>query len=301
MSESWGGTGSGWGNPVVGSTALRIPAINSPNFNLANPGASPSPSWAILQSGLAYFFGLILTGGTFTGPDYIINPQGAFFYTGTPAADALALSIVPSGSVADPFDNIAFSGVSTYSPAIGPGYFQYNTEQGETEVFYGLHMNNWTSSLAISTFTPTVVGGVIQNITTFYGGALFAVDGTTSNPSTITNGPFVRIPTASFLNGWVPGGGGNDFNGIVYRMNNDGSFEIWFDIINPAAKVNSTVYTFSSPFIPQKNQKHQIAGSIAGAVWATLDNSGNFIMTGNTAANAEINGRCMFYLGAFPP
>lgn len=124
--------------------------------------------------------------------------------------------------------------------------------------------------------------------------------GTPANPSVITNGAFTRI-ASPFSNGWVSGGGINDSNGIIYRMNNDGNFEIWFDIINPGAQVNSVVHTFSSPFIPQKNLKHQIAGSLAGAVWATLDSSGNFIMTGNTAANAEIAGRCMFYLGTIPP
>ena len=79
-----------------------------------------------------------------------------------------------------------------------------------------------------------------------------------------------------------------------------GTSMVWLDIINPNAKVNSVVVTFAAPFIPQKNQKHQIAGSIAGAVWATLDTSGNLTMTGNTGANQEINGRCMFYLGAIP-
>jgi hypothetical protein len=113
MSESWGGTGGGWGNPVVGGTALRIPAINSPNFNLANPTASPSPSWAILQNGLAYFFGLILSGGTITGPDYIINTSGAFFYSGTPALGNLLLSIAATGGT-DVYGNVYKSGFVVY-------------------------------------------------------------------------------------------------------------------------------------------------------------------------------------------
>jgi hypothetical protein len=71
--------------PVVADTALLVPAINSPNFNLQNPAASPQPSWAILQNGLAYFFGLTIEGGTITGPDYIINTSGIFIYSGTPA------------------------------------------------------------------------------------------------------------------------------------------------------------------------------------------------------------------------
>jgi hypothetical protein len=75
--------------PVVSNTGLLVPAVNSPNFNLQNPAASPTPSWAILQNGLAYFFGLTLFGGTITGPDYIINTSGIFIYNGTPAAGNL--------------------------------------------------------------------------------------------------------------------------------------------------------------------------------------------------------------------
>lgn len=124
--------------------------------------------------------------------------------------------------------------------------------------------------------------------------------GTPTTPSIITNGGWTRV-TSPYSNGWVTSGGAPDVTGIVYRMNNDGSFEVWLDIINPGAKVNSVVTNFPAPFRPQNNQKHEIAGSIAGAVWAQLNTNGDLVMVGNTAANAEINGRCMFYLGAFPP
>jgi hypothetical protein len=80
----------GFGNPIVGGGgALVYPSIHSPNFNVANPGASPNPSWAVLKNGLAYFFGLVLAGGTITGPDYIISPAGIFIYSGTPATGNL--------------------------------------------------------------------------------------------------------------------------------------------------------------------------------------------------------------------
>lgn len=101
----------GWGKPSVGGTALRIPAINSPNFNLTNPLSSPSPSWAILQSGIAYFFGLVLSGGTITGPDYIINTAGAFFYSGSPALGNLIVSIAGAAGV-DAFGNVFPQGIN---------------------------------------------------------------------------------------------------------------------------------------------------------------------------------------------
>ncbi len=111
MSESWGTPGGGWGNPAFGSTSLRLPAINSPNFNLANPSASPSPSWAILANGLAYFFGVVLSGGTVTGPDYIINSSGIFFYSGTPATGNLIGSWA-AASGTDAFGNAYGAGLT---------------------------------------------------------------------------------------------------------------------------------------------------------------------------------------------
>lgn len=99
--------------PVVSNTALLVPAINSPNFNLQNPPASPSPSWAILQNGLAYFFGLILSGGTILGPDYIINTSGIFFYTGTPTLGNLVSSSASVGGV-DQFGNVFQAGDWVY-------------------------------------------------------------------------------------------------------------------------------------------------------------------------------------------
>jgi hypothetical protein len=80
----------GFSNPIIGGGgALVYPMIRSPNFNPLNPPASPSPSWAILKNGLAYFVGLVLTGGTITGPDYIINTAGIFIYSGPPATGNL--------------------------------------------------------------------------------------------------------------------------------------------------------------------------------------------------------------------
>lgn len=116
MSESWGTPGGGWGNPVVGGAALRIPALTSPNFNLANPTASPNPSWAILANGLAYFFGVVLAGGTITGPDYIINTAGIFFYSGTPALGNLIGSWTTSAGT-DAFGNVYGPGLTIGSPS----------------------------------------------------------------------------------------------------------------------------------------------------------------------------------------
>lgn len=90
----------GWQDPVVGGTILRIPGIQSPNFSMAGQSG-----WAILQSGLAFFFNVVLSGGTITGPDFIFNPQGLFFYSGSPGGPVAPVS----GSVSSPgsFSNLA--------------------------------------------------------------------------------------------------------------------------------------------------------------------------------------------------
>jgi hypothetical protein len=106
----------GFANPIIGGGgALVYPSIHSPNFNVANPMASPSPSWAILKNGLAYFFGLVLSGGTVTGPDYIINTAGIFIYSGAPAAGNLLISLA-GASGNDQFGNPFFQGLTVYGP-----------------------------------------------------------------------------------------------------------------------------------------------------------------------------------------
>lgn len=104
--------GTPFPNPVVqnGTGSLVIPQIQSPNFS-----QSSETGWAILQSGLAFFFDVILSGGTITGPDYIINTSGAFFYSGTPAAGNLILSIASVGG-ADQFGNGYGAGFSSFGP-----------------------------------------------------------------------------------------------------------------------------------------------------------------------------------------
>lgn len=104
----------GFSNPLVGGGgALVYPSVHSPNFDVADPLASPSPSWAILKTGIAYFFGLDITGGTITGPDYIINSAGAFFYNGAPAAGNLLVSIAGAAG-ADEFGNAYIAGSALY-------------------------------------------------------------------------------------------------------------------------------------------------------------------------------------------
>jgi len=110
-----------------GGGNLAIPSIQSPNFNLSNPSSSPNPSWAILQSGIAYFVGLVLSGGTITGPDYIINSAGIFIYSGVPALGNLVGSWASVAGV-DGFGNPYQKDLTVY---IGNGgYVNVNSSGG---------------------------------------------------------------------------------------------------------------------------------------------------------------------------
>lgn len=148
-------------NPLVGGTVLRQPAIQSPNFNAANPSASPSPSWAILQSGLAYFFGLVLSGGTITGPDYIINSSGIFIYSGTPANGNLIGSWA-GASGTDTFGNSYPQGINITKGAISGTSLTGGTITGTT--FNGTNFVMNSSGAFFYNGTPAL-GNLSQSIT----------------------------------------------------------------------------------------------------------------------------------------
>lgn len=78
---------------IVGGTALRIPAIQSPNFSAGSLG------WIIRADGSAEF-----NGATFRGNVVIQSNQAVLFYSATPAAGNLVGSISPVGGT-DGFGN----------------------------------------------------------------------------------------------------------------------------------------------------------------------------------------------------
>lgn len=60
-------------------------------------------------------------GATFNGTNFTINANGAFFYSGTPAANNLILSVCTIVGFVDPHGNNTLSGTTTYTPISG-GY-----------------------------------------------------------------------------------------------------------------------------------------------------------------------------------
>lgn len=115
-----------WMDPIVGGIALRIPAIQSPNY------AAGSAGWTINVDGSAEFNNLTIR-GTFVGTDYIINSSGAFFYSGTPAAGNLITSIAANSGV-DGFGNPYPAGLNNQAGAVAGDQFA-NINQGN--IFLG--------------------------------------------------------------------------------------------------------------------------------------------------------------------
>lgn len=97
---------SGWGNPMVGGTVLRIPAIQSPNFSLVN-----KTGWYVDSLGNAYFFNVTAT-GTITATTVVVSGAtgGVFIYSGAPAAGNLVGAWAGSGG-SDSFGNSFVAGV----------------------------------------------------------------------------------------------------------------------------------------------------------------------------------------------
>jgi hypothetical protein len=90
----------GFVNPIVGGTALRIPAIQSPDFQAGSAG------WIIRIDGSAEFNNVIIRGG-------VIVSGTSLYYNGTPAAGNLFMSISAAAGT-DSFGNAYVKGLGLY-------------------------------------------------------------------------------------------------------------------------------------------------------------------------------------------
>jgi hypothetical protein len=176
----------GFSNPIVGGGgALVYPSVHSPNFNVANPPASPNPSWAILKTGLAYFFGLIVTGGTITGPNYVINSAGAFFYSGTPAPGNLVATIAGA------------AGTDTVGNAyLGRGFTSYFVQGGTA--FANNYSQNTIQNYSCATGQagPYVAGNALFE-TNALQALMLAVDGAGNQSDVIVGAAAVNVQSGN--------------------------------------------------------------------------------------------------------
>jgi len=103
---------------VVGSTVLRRPAIQSPNYVAGTSG------WTVNADGSAEFNNLTIR-GTFAGTDFIISSAGLFLYSPSEGAGNLIASIAPAAGT-DQFGNAYQGGITSYSSSTD--YFQITAD-----------------------------------------------------------------------------------------------------------------------------------------------------------------------------
>lgn len=143
------GGGSGFNNSIIaGQGTLIRTMIQSPNYV---PGVS---GWTINKDGSAEFNNMTIR-GKFSGTNFEINSNGAFFYSGVPATGNLLATITPAAGT-DPFNN---------------PYKQSVTSYGVAESFVNLLNNQITIGTSPSDSGGHIVGGAGQiNYTSGLGG-----------------------------------------------------------------------------------------------------------------------------------
>lgn len=246
-------------NPVVGGTVLRIPAIQSPNFN-----ESAGTGWAIFQNGNAFFFNITATGTItateFIGTDFVITASGIFFYSGTPGPGNPPIVSASEGGT-DPYGNPVQSGVVSQSG-------------GQTSALSGAELV-FSSGGFISGSSGLVLGGNIGlnaiEVLLPFSNALIAVQPGTSFTEETWH-------PMTLVNGWANAAG---FVTAQYRKvaSPPNSVEV-IGVLNAAAASAAMFCTLPAGYIPASKQPAGGAGESGGvpaglSPWILCDTSGN--------------------------
>lgn len=204
--------GDGFENPVVGGTALRIPAIQSPNYD---PGVQ---GWIIKIDGSAEFNDLVVR-GTFQGQDFVINSEGIFLYSGTPAAGNLIGSWAPAAGT-DTFGNKYEQGLISYDPfGLNDGKYaaltQGTLQLGNLDATVGpdftdsAQMDSAISTVAGSSFVRLLsphndaVGDVVPGILWLVAGQSGAATGSTGAPYAMFSSDTQLSPVDQLISGSI--------------------------------------------------------------------------------------------------
>jgi hypothetical protein len=165
------------GDPVVGSTILRRPAIQSPNFVTTVSG------WTINADGSAEFDNLSIR-GTFAGTDFVINSSGVFLYSPSEAAGNLVESSAPAAGV-DQFNDNYLAGHATYGAGAATA-----VNAGFVTLYTGSLAGGWTAQATMETdvsgdlLLATSGAGTIQLVSAAAAGSTLTVAGDTQLQST---------------------------------------------------------------------------------------------------------------------
>lgn len=318
----------GFQDPIVGGIALRIPAIRSPNFVAGSQG------WTINIDGSAEFNNLTVR-GSFVGTDYVINASGAFFYSGTPAAGNLIVSIAPNPG-ADAFGNAYPAGINTQSGSVDGDQF-LNISQGN--VFLGaLAAGSQDLVDAAQIFpSPTLAQVALRSGKTgaLPDPALLRLSAGADSATTGSTGPYAvltdldgdsdadwhlsgsvlktnqagslytwQLPTAAA--NWAMGDSGGHFAPFQYSLDALDNI-VGLGAIHATAALAAGTYQFTSannvtPYIPKKNWRVVCVQTDSGdnykaTAYFQLNTTGQWkVMTSTAIANGD-----NFYLGATFP
>lgn len=314
----------GFENPVVGGTALRIPAIQSPGFQ------SGSAGWIIRIDGSAEFNNLTIR-GTFNGNNFVLNSSGLFIYNGTPATGNLVASIAPAGGT-DSFSNTYIDGVVSYAGTGFTGLAAGNLWIGDIASGYtgaGFVGALGSNGIVASSPTPTgkpddaawalVSGDVTTTPRSASGYPHFDVGAGTAGVTGWVNGAWVRSTvsggtstaetwhTPTFSGTWSSTGtlnGNSTFRGMQYRK--DAEDNVWVLGAATTTGAGGSIFTLPSGYF-NASVRHLlpcfIFDSSAAAVvsgFAQVTETGVVNIAATLAGVTIANGDQVFVNGKFP-
>jgi hypothetical protein len=243
---------------VTAGTVLVQSAIQSPDYMEGISG------WTINQDGSAEFNDLNLR-GTFNGNDYVINSDGQFYYSDTPAAGNLMASIAAEDGT-DPYGNNYFQGVTSYA------------QSGTLNVGEFANLSNGSINVGQIGDPDEAAGGGIGNVSDFS-----LASGTDS-----TNVDICYLNLASGSTGAVPGAATNPRVEIGLLGSAITDAAISGAVIKSQQGNPAPAYTWQAP----SYATNFAAGSVASASYQNMqyrfDAEDNLIVEGTCHATAAL-------------
>jgi hypothetical protein len=313
----------GFSNPVVGGTALRIPAIQSPNFQTGVAG------WIIRIDGSAEFNNLTIR-GTFNGNNFILNSDGLFIYSGTPANGNLIASIAPVGGT-DGFGNTYLQGIVSYTGGAFAALAAGN-------LLLGLTANGYpTAGLVGLSGTDAVFASSPTSVSNTEAATWELVDGLTSvTPQSAAGYPHLDVGASSAgTTGWINGAwvrstvsagtstaetwhnpsynanwsGTTTFGTIsgglrTLQYRKDAEDNLWLNgTFTAAAGAGSSVFQLPAGYRPVVNGAFPVAfissGGTAGNAWMYVSAAGNLNIN-SQLGSAVTTGTAYYVNGKIP-
>lgn len=257
-------------NPVLGSTVLRRPAIQSPNY------AAGSAGWAIMADGTCEF-----NSGTFRGILQLASGESIDFLGSGSGLNAAVYAVKASSSaaagylvLAAPTDDadVAFLELAGESQdGSVPPYVHVFGGNAGTET--GVHV--WLTALSS---VPSAPGGSDCSFGAVAG--MMASSGGWLGPAAAlepgTSGTAASWHQETALGaGWTATGGAD---GVWYRMLPDDHAELEFDVSATAAP-SGTLCTIPAQWAPAQNLRRTVLGTAGGTFLVNVHSTGQIGVT----------------------